>query len=250
MIEFVLESGLWALLLTLGAYQLGLFLRKKTGLAICNPLLISAAVVIPVLLLTGLPNEGYQKGMDSISWLMTPCTVSLAIPLYTQMKLLKGKLPAVIAGAAAGALCSLLTVGLCCWALQMDNAVVISLLPKSVTTAIAMPLAENNGGIAPLTTAVVAIGVVLLIPLQPIIQSPVLTPAFDNVVPALFGAMAFQYFRKGLKIVALPLTVMTALFVFVPSLIGSVGFMIIPSGAMAIGIGYVLWKKERKKISE
>lgn len=161
MIEFILQSGFWALLLTLGAYQLGLFLRKKTGLAICNPLLISAAVVIPVLLLTGLPNEGYQKGMDSISWLMTPCTVSLAIPLYTQMKLLKGKLPAVIAGAAAGALCSLLTVGLCCWALQMDNAVVISLLPKSVTTAIAMPLAENNGGIAPLTTAVVAITGVL-----------------------------------------------------------------------------------------
>ena len=97
------------------------------------------------------------------------------------------------------------------------------------------------------TTAVVAIGVVLLIPLQPIIQSPVLTPAFDNVVPALFGAMAFQYFRKGIKIVAIPLTVMTALFVLVPSLIGSVGFLIIPSGAMAIGIGYVLWKRESKK---
>ena len=100
------------------------------------------------------------------------------------------------------------------------------------------------------TTAVVAIGVVLLIPLQPIIQSPVLTPAFDNVVPALFGAMAFQYFRKGLKIVAIPLTVMTALFVLVPSLIGSVGFLIIPSGAMAIGIGYLLFKQESKKAKE
>ena len=100
------------------------------------------------------------------------------------------------------------------------------------------------------TTAVVAIGVVLLIPLQPIIQSPVLTPAFDNVVPALFGAMAFQYFRKGLKIVAIPLTVMTALFILVPSLIGSVGFMIIPSGAMAIGIGYLLFKQEQKKERE
>ena len=100
------------------------------------------------------------------------------------------------------------------------------------------------------TTAVVAIGVVLLIPLQPIIQSPVLTPAFDNVVPALFGAMAFQYFRKGLKIVAIPLTVMTVLFVLVPSLIGSVGFLIIPSGAMAIGIGYLLFKQEQKREKE
>lgn len=97
------------------------------------------------------------------------------------------------------------------------------------------------------TTAVIAIGVLLLIPLQPILSAPVLQPAFDNVVPALFGALAFQYFRKGIKIVAIPLVVMTALFVLVPSLIGSVGFMIVPSGAMAIGIGYVLWKREQKR---
>jgi len=97
------------------------------------------------------------------------------------------------------------------------------------------------------TTAVIALGVLLLIPLQPVLSSPVLAPAFDNVVPALFGALAFQYFRKGVKIAAIPLVVMAVLFVAVPSLIGSVGFMIIPSGAMAIGIGYVLWKRESKK---
>ena len=100
------------------------------------------------------------------------------------------------------------------------------------------------------TTAVIALGVILLIPLQPILSAPVLQPAFDNVVPALFGAMAFQYFRKDLKIVALPLTFMTVLFIFVPSLIGSVGFMIIPSGAMAIGVGYILFKREKKKEAE
>ena len=97
------------------------------------------------------------------------------------------------------------------------------------------------------TTAVIALGVLLLIPLQPVLSSPVLAPAFDNVVPALFGALAFQYFRKGIKIVALPLAVMTVLCVAVPALIGSVGFLIIPSGAMAIGGGYVLWKRESKK---
>ena len=97
------------------------------------------------------------------------------------------------------------------------------------------------------TTAVIAVGVMLLIPLQPVLSSPVLAPAFDNVVPALFGALAFQYFRKGIKIVAIPLTVMTVLCVAVPSLIGSVGFLIIPSGAMAIGMGYVLWKRENAK---
>ena len=97
------------------------------------------------------------------------------------------------------------------------------------------------------TTAVIALGVLLLIPLQPVLSSPVLAPAFDNVVPALFGALAYQYFRKGIKIVAFPLLLMTVLFVAVPSLIGSVGFLIIPSGAMAIGIGYVLWKRESKE---
>ena len=100
------------------------------------------------------------------------------------------------------------------------------------------------------TTAVIAVGVLLLIPLQPVLSNPVLAPAFNNVVPALFGALAYQYFRKGIKIVAIPLVVMCVLFVAVPSLIGSVGFMIIPSGAMAIGIGYVLWKREAKKESE
>ena len=100
------------------------------------------------------------------------------------------------------------------------------------------------------TTAVIALGVLLLIPLRPVLENPALQPAFDNVVPALFGALAYQYFRKGMKIVAIPLVVMTALCVAVPSMIGSVGFLIIPSGAMAIGIGYVLWKRESKKEEE
>lgn len=100
------------------------------------------------------------------------------------------------------------------------------------------------------TTAVVALGVLLLIPLQPILSSQVLAPAFDNVVPALFGALAYQYFRKGIRIVAVPLLVMTVLCVAVPSLIGSVGFLIIPSGAMAIGIAWVLWKRDGKKEAE
>ena len=100
------------------------------------------------------------------------------------------------------------------------------------------------------TTVVIALGVLLLIPLQPILSSPILAPAFDNVVPALFGALAYQYFRKGMKIVAVPLLLMTVLCVAMPSLIGSVGFLIIPSGAMAIGIGYLLWKQDQKKEAE
>ncbi len=96
------------------------------------------------------------------------------------------------------------------------------------------------------TILVLAVGVAALTPLRPLLQSPVLQPAFDNVVPALFGAMAYKYYRKNMKIALIPLVVMSALFMAVPSLVGSTSFMIIPSGAMAIGIAYYFYKKNKK----
>ena len=93
------------------------------------------------------------------------------------------------------------------------------------------------------TILVLAIGVALLIPLQPLLQSPALAPAFDNVVPALFGAMAYKYFRKSLDIAILPFLLMSLLFILVPSLIGSTSFMILPSGALAIGLAWLKYKK-------
>lgn len=97
------------------------------------------------------------------------------------------------------------------------------------------------------TTLVIAVGVLLLIPLRPVLESPVLQPAFSNVVPALFGAMATRYFRKGKHLVAIPLVVMTLVFVFIPGLISSVGTLMLVSGAMAIGHAFVLFKKEKKQ---
>ncbi len=97
------------------------------------------------------------------------------------------------------------------------------------------------------TILVLALGVVLMIPLQPVLNSAVLRPGFDNVVAALFGAMACQYFRKDLRLAVVPLCVMTVLFVLVPSLTGSASFMIIPSGAIAIGLSWLRWRRERKE---
>ena len=94
------------------------------------------------------------------------------------------------------------------------------------------------------TILVLAGGVVLLIPLQPVLQAPVLQPAFDNVVPALFGAMAYKYYRGNLKIAILPLLTMALLFVLVPSLTGSTSFMVLPSGAIAIAVAFLLYKKK------
>ncbi len=97
------------------------------------------------------------------------------------------------------------------------------------------------------TIIVLAVGVALLTPLRPLLQEPVLQPAFDNVVPALFGAMAYKYYKSNLKTALLPLTVMSLLFMIVPSLTGSTSFMIIPSGAMAIGIAYFFYKRDGRK---
>ena len=97
------------------------------------------------------------------------------------------------------------------------------------------------------TILVLAGGVVALIPLQPILQAPALQPAFDNVVPALFGAMAYKYYRGNMKIAVLPLLVMALLFILVPSLTGSTSFMVLPSGAIAIGVAFLLFQKGSAK---
>ncbi len=95
------------------------------------------------------------------------------------------------------------------------------------------------------TTAVVAVGVILITPLTPILENPVLVPAFDNVVPALFGALGLKYFMKEPKIAAVPVLFMIVLCILVPAAISQTSILIIPAGAMAIGIAYVLWKKDK-----
>lgn len=96
------------------------------------------------------------------------------------------------------------------------------------------------------TTVIIALGVLLLAPLRPVLEAEVLQPAFNNVVPALFGAMAFQYFRKGKKLVALPLILMSLLFIFMPALIANVGFLMLLSGAITIIHAFLLFRKENE----
>ena len=98
------------------------------------------------------------------------------------------------------------------------------------------------------TTAVIALGVFMITPLRPILEAEILQPAFNNVVPALFGAMAFQYFRKDKRLVAIPLIVMSLLFICIPSLISNVGFLMLISGAITIGHAYILFQKEENTL--
>lgn len=93
------------------------------------------------------------------------------------------------------------------------------------------------------TMTVIFLGVLLLVPLTPVLENPVLTPAFDTVVPALFGALALKYFRKSMKIAIIPLLSMTLLCVFVPAAIAQTSILLIPAGGLALAIGFVLFKK-------
>lgn len=96
------------------------------------------------------------------------------------------------------------------------------------------------------TILVLAVGVLLLQPLQPVLQSETLRPAFDNVVPALFGAMAYKYYRKNMKLALWPLLMMSALFILVPSLQSQTSILILPSGALAILLAWLKFRKEQK----
>ena len=93
------------------------------------------------------------------------------------------------------------------------------------------------------TTLVIVVGVVLLIPLQPVLQSEILAPAFDYVVPALFGALGLKYFAKSPQIAVIPVVLMSLLCIFVPSMISQTSILMIPSGALALLIGFMLFKK-------
>ena len=97
------------------------------------------------------------------------------------------------------------------------------------------------------TIVILALGVLALQPLQPVLQSPALQPAFANVVPALFGARAYQYYRKKIVVAIAPLAVMSVLFTLVPGLISSTSFMIIPSGALASWIAYTIYKMKKQE---
>ena len=155
--ELLPLNGVWALVLTCGAYIFGLYLRKKSGSAICNPTLISAIIIIGFLLLSGIPNQTYQDGMKLSSWLLTPCTVCLGISFYTQLQRMKGKLMAIFIGVGAGALSSLVMIGAACILLKLDVSITASLLPKSITTAMAIPLVEPTSGYVSVTTAAIII---------------------------------------------------------------------------------------------
>lgn len=155
--DFLAESVYMGVMLTLGTYCIGIWLKKVSGWTLMNPLLVSIVLSIGFLCATGTSYESYAKGADVISYLLTPATVCLAVPLYEQIEHLKRNYHAVATGITAGVLGSMLSILGMVLLLGMDHQAYVTLLPKSITTAIGMGVSEELGGNVPVTILVIVI---------------------------------------------------------------------------------------------
>ena len=153
----VLSSPLFGIVLSIFAYEVGLYLNKKTGTPLCNPLLVAVALIIAVLQTFHIPLEYYQQGGDVIAIFLAPATASLALSVYGQIKQLQRHLLPVVAGCLVGSCASVGSVILLCRLFRLDEAVTAALLPKSCTTPIAVGIAESHGGIAAITMVAVLV---------------------------------------------------------------------------------------------
>ena len=151
--EFVTNSVFFGAFISLAAYEAGLLLKKKFKLAVLNPLLIATICVIAVLILLDIDYPRYYEGAKYISYLLTPATVCLAVPLYQQLSLLKKHGKAVAGGITAGVLASLFSIFLFSKLFGLSHEQYVTLLPKSITTAIGMGISQELGGIEAITVA-------------------------------------------------------------------------------------------------
>lgn len=157
MMEFIKNSAFFGAMISLIAYEIGLILKKKFKMAIFNPLLISIICVIGVLVIFHIDYNDYNEGGKYISYLLTPATVCLAIPLYEQMELLKKNWKAIIGGIVAGVLTGAVCILVLCLIFRLEHDMYVTLLPKSITTAIGMGVSEELNGIVTITVAVIII---------------------------------------------------------------------------------------------
>ena len=157
MTDVILTSPFFGLTLTAAAWCAGCWLQKKTGLLLCNPLLIAVALIIAVLALLDIPYAAYSAGGDFIKLMLGPVTAVLALNIYNQRSILQKYFFPVLAGCLVGSLTSVGSILALCRLFRVEEALTASLLPKSVTTAIAMGIAESHGGVAGIAAAAVMV---------------------------------------------------------------------------------------------
>ena len=155
--DLMTQSLFFGVMISIVMYEIGVYLKKKTKLAILNPLLFSIAAVMILLLACHVDYDTYNNGAKYLSYLLTPATVCLAVPLYEQFELLKKNIKAIMAGIISGALTSVTCVLVLSVLFHLSHAEYVTLLPKSITTAIGLGISEELGGVVTITVAVIII---------------------------------------------------------------------------------------------
>lgn len=153
--EIIASSAFFGVFLSLFCYIIGQKIRQKTGFAAANPLLIAVLLVIVILSALDIDYSAYKESSKLLSSLLTPSTICLAVPLYEQLALLKKHKNAILAGIVSGVITSLAVVFVLCLAFRLDHRAYVTLLPKSITSAIGMGISEELGGYVSITVAVI-----------------------------------------------------------------------------------------------
>lgn len=167
--EAILNSSLFGIVLSIGCYALGTAVNRRLKSPLANPLLIAIALCVTVLTVFRIPLAQFQKGGSIISLLLAPATAVLGVSIYRQMDILKKHLLPVLCGCLAGSVASMGSAWLLCRAFGLSDALTASMLPKSVTTAIAMEISRQQGGIVPVTVAVVILTGILGAVISPLL---------------------------------------------------------------------------------
>ncbi len=153
MTDLFTHSVYFGVFLSLLAYWIGTLIKKRFKLVIFNPLLVADIIIIAFLLVFRIDYHLYEEGARYISSLLTPATICLAVPLYEQFEMLKKNAAAIVIGIASGVLTSLVTIFVLAKLFMIDHTLYVTLLPKSITTAIAVGVTEELGGIVSITIA-------------------------------------------------------------------------------------------------
>lgn len=155
--KIILSSSSIGVVISLLGFYIGIYCKKRFRLAIFNPLLIAIMITISFVLLTKIDFETYNVSAKYLSWLLTPATVSLAVPLYKEIEKLKQNWMMIVISIAGGCISSVLTIFLCSIVFRFSHIEYVTFLPKSITTAIGMGVSEELGGIVPVTVAVIIV---------------------------------------------------------------------------------------------
>lgn len=172
--EFITNSSYCGLLLTIALFMAFTLLKRKFKFAILNPILLSSAAIIIFLIVFQMDYTTYEKSVSYISYLLTPATICLAIPLYENIKILKHNALAIFSGILAGIFSNILFIALIGVLFRLNQTQFFTLVPKSITTAIGMGISEELGGIVSITVAVI-----------------ILTGVFSNII----ADFVFRLFR-------------------------------------------------------